>query len=583
MKADIINSVVNQYSNSDYNPFNKNGGAYYITRQTVSDIYEYNKREDVKKQRLLGLIIGNIALFSSLAAFLIFKTVPSGMSDRLNKLSKRLEERIGKEENNLFKRFYNNTLKATKRQIDRVKSINNYTTFKDLIFKDAMYKTSFTRKIHDGITKMFEKFSRRTVDRRYKFFENSYSNFSNEIDNLNKKIQDIDKIVTINGESKTVKEWMERANELRAVMTSNIGIGFSEQSRNARYNKLPKITENLEAKVKDSVLKNKKIDYSQISQTFLAEDVLAADKSKMNNEVKDIRVKITRNILDNYRDSIDLLNDIIFKIEPIDESAHESIEFIKNELRVYKKMKGITEASFRQSKNESLIKYLDSLSKQIENSKFKYDKQTIDEINKDIDGIKSVIWAPKGAMQELLTIYKNILPEKSYKKLRSKSEVVTKNLDIALNTEVNDFFDKYRDLKLGSAFTDVLFSMVVPVATAGLSLTFADDKDKRVSALLKYGIPIVGGITTTFMFALNLVSGFKGLFFGLLSSIVLNDIGDALDKFRLNVKKREQLKLHKFDNIKSDIIQFRAKERMDKVVPIESAKDEKIEPEAKKA
>ena len=76
-----------------------------------------------------------------------------------------------------------------------------------------------------------------------------------------------------------------------------------------------------------------------------------------------------------------------------------------------------------------------------------------------------------------------------------------------------------------------------------MALGLADNKDERVSATLKYGIPAVGGITTALVLTSNLVSGFAGMGLGLLSSFVLNEAGNTVDKFRKNViKHREYLK-----------------------------------------
>ena len=143
----------------------------------------------------------------------------------------------------------------------------------------------------------------------------------------------------------------------------------------------------------------------------------------------------------------------------------------------------------------------------------------------------------KGEFQDLLTIYKNILPEKEYVKIRSEVNSVTGKLDKAISTETDEFFDKIRDLKLGAAPTDVL-TILTSLGSVGLGLSMAKDRDDRISASLKYGIPVVGGIATTLIMTASLVSGFKGMAAGILSSFLLSEMGDAADKFRKNAKKR---------------------------------------------
>ena len=76
----MINRVtdsVKTYVHSDYNPFNKDGGAYYITKQTLEDIYEDNKKKEVRRHKALGLVIGNLALFTALGTFVLFSRAKS--------------------------------------------------------------------------------------------------------------------------------------------------------------------------------------------------------------------------------------------------------------------------------------------------------------------------------------------------------------------------------------------------------------------------------------------------------------------------------------------------------------------------
>ena len=60
------------------------------------------------------------------------------------------------------------------------------------------------------------------------------------------------------------------------------------------------------------------------------------------------------------------------------------------------------------------------------------------------------------------------------------------------------------------------------------------DKDERISASLKYGIPAVGAIATSLYSTAKLVSGGKSLALGLISGWVMNIIGNYVDKTRKN-------------------------------------------------
>ena len=147
MKNNVIDNVRIYYTNSDYNPFNKNSGAYYITRQTAEDIFEANKKKEVQREKALGLIISNIALVSAVGGYALFKGLPGGTYKKLSKFGQKLEEKIGTGVNSSFAKLYNSLLKGTRQGIEKTRSINNFTTFKDLLFKNIMYKTKFTAKI----------------------------------------------------------------------------------------------------------------------------------------------------------------------------------------------------------------------------------------------------------------------------------------------------------------------------------------------------------------------------------------------------------------------------------------------------
>ena len=54
-------------------------------------------------------------------------------------------------------------VKILDKVLSRSEAINNFTSFKDMLFKNLMNFSKFTGKIHDNITKLFEKIGRQTV------------------------------------------------------------------------------------------------------------------------------------------------------------------------------------------------------------------------------------------------------------------------------------------------------------------------------------------------------------------------------------------------------------------------------------
>ena len=123
------------------------------------------------------------------------------------------------------------------------------------------------------------------------------------------------------------------------------------------------------------------------------------------------------------------------------------------------------------------------------------------------------------------------MPRSEYLKLKKQVQNAVKSLDHSIDTETNKYFDKARDLKLGAAPTDVI-SILGTVGAVGWFLGKSKDKDEKISASLKYGIPAVGAIATSLYCTARLISGGKALLFGLLSGWAINKVGVFTDQVR---------------------------------------------------
>ena len=137
-----------------------------------------------------------------------------------------------------------------------------------------------------------------------------------------------------------------------------------------------------------------------------------------------------------------------------------------------------------------------------------------------------------------MTAYKEILPRKEYLKLKSRVNSAVRSLDKSIDIETNQYFDKARDLRLGSAPTDVL-SILMTGGAVGYYLNKSDNKDEKCSVAIKYGIPAIGAIATSLYCTARLVSGGKAMFFGLISGWLMNKAGvlvdDARKKYSIDV------------------------------------------------
>ena len=115
---------------------------------------------------------------------------------------------------------------------------------------------------------------------------------------------------------------------------------------------------------------------------------------------------------------------------------------------------------------------------------------------------------------------------KALKKTVKKSDKVLKNANFK---ECSEYFDKKRDLKLGSAPTDIVTAATL-LGVSGVAIASAEDKKKRISRLVTGIIPTVSGVGVSLGMAAGLVSGGKSLIYGLLSTLILNRLGILVDK-----------------------------------------------------
>lgn len=547
----MVSSVQqNVITASVQNPFaeRKNDGSYYISAKTARDIFVTAEKNNEKKSLKTGLIIAGSAVAAALGVFLVVKGIPKNTYKWLQKWSQRLEEKVNKRklngESGPVTSFYNSLFKNINSLTDKSRGLNNVGTLKDLMFTELMYKNKTAKKVHNKITSLFERLARHSVNNAYKTSDEKFIKLFTSYENINKEILSANpnREITVNGITKKAFEWVEELNLRRNNIQNALNVGFGKSARNNRYRKMKKADEGLEDKVWQ-VLTDKADDKraDKVLTTFIAEDLLAADKMAITRTVDLSRNRITHNILDNYNVSKHALDNIASFVDPSDKVSSDLLKALRSNLSSYKKLSGPYEAEIRANVNKQIIDTLQLLAKRLSKASetFGYDKNAVDQVRVYVDEIINTLGTTsKGEFQELLTMYKALLPYDKYVKLRNNTNKAIHKFDKAIKTENDLFFDKLRDLKLGSGPTDVL-SLISSVGTVALGLSLSDTKDERISALLKYGIPVIGGVGTSIAMTVGLVSGVKSIIYGFLSSMVINRIGTSIDKYRKEYNKKQ--------------------------------------------
>ena len=156
--------------------------------------------------------------------------------------------------------------------------------------------------------------------------------------------------------------------------------------------------------------------------------------------------------------------------------------------------------------------------------------QAVDAICGNKEGVK-------GTYNELIDILSTELSSEEIKLLKNTAEKTEKSLRSANFSECSEYFDKKRDLILGSAPTDIVTAAAL-LGGSGIALASAGNKDERISETITNTVPIVAGVGTNTILTSMLVAGPKGLIISGIIGGIISLIGSGTDHIRLNAKAK---------------------------------------------
>ena len=491
-----------------------------------------------KPKRIISPSAITIATLASVASIVMLSR---GFQKNANKYLNRFKDYLGRKQEKSFlqdsnqkAKFYEFSIRRVNSFIKKTESLNNITSAKDILFMKLMYKSEPTKKIHQSITEYFEKLSRKTVLDSYKRTANNFDSMNKTFDKLDELIikNSGEEVVEFKGKKYTKKELVKLAKDYRETANIVLTSFMSEESMKTRYKYINDVTDTLysrfwEASFKDFWSKNNKFKRKEMWQTFIAAEQIKGNKTQLAEWSAIARNALTYNNTDRSEQIysyIKKLDGIIPLNDKTGMDILERIEWFTKHPEAFKDNKELFLKELGKLQSHKINAPDENLAKTQEQTKQSYIK-IIRELSDE---------HATGFIQDMLSIYYKISPyelEKSGASMAVKKAV--ESFDKSVDYECVEFFDKVRDLKLGSAPTDVLTIIFSFIAlTSGLG--YAKNKDSRTSIMLKSGIPLVGGIAATMYSATKLVSGGKSLLFGFLSGIVLNQIGKVADAIRNN-------------------------------------------------
>lgn len=502
------------------------------------DSFEAKQTEE-KQTKKLGKTIAFSALGAGAAILFLMRGLPKNAYKTIEKWTEKLENKLNKQRQNgqvgKFEEFYTFTLNKLNKFLEKAKSINNFVSIKDISFEKLMSKTKVTQKIHSKITEVYEKIGRHTVQK-------SYDKAKTRINGLFQTFEDYDEKILSNVknkndlvEGKTVENWLDDVEDYKTLIRRTWNANCGQRARDARFKTMKDDVATLSDDVWEATVGNlKNLKQKKMYETFIAEEMLAGKKLRLINETRQARFIITRDIDDIYNSSLDIIRHITTFIKTKDTGSRQIIKDLRLKLESWKKLSGPSEKANRLKLNAEINEMLNKLSQSINENKniHGYNTETVNQLVSNIQDINKIMGENgKGALQEMLTIYKKILPREDYLKLKQHVNKTVKDIDNAITKETDNFFDMNRDLKLGSAPTDIL-SILAAIGAVGAGLSKSENKDQQQSVLLRAGIPAIGAIATSLYFSASLVSGGRSMLYGAISGLAISKAGSMLDEYR---------------------------------------------------
>ncbi|MCI1273319.1 MAG: hypothetical protein LKG27_02655 [Clostridiaceae bacterium] len=544
-------------SKSAYADFSNNKNQFLFTSPQSGDEFTLSEDKKGKKKSKKALIIASTVAGTVLVVLGFVSGLHKGAYKWLEKLRGHLNQKMStkgaREKSEQAKQFYRVILSGVNHFLEKAESLNNFHSLKIISMKKSMCafsnstpKNAFgrgARKVYEGITNFFEKISRRTVLSSYKKSDKTLNKMLKYTEKINSKlnITNPSQQFTINGVTKTKEEWVKEIERHLASVKTGYKSNFKGSALDDRYNRMHNVMSDLDVRFWDASLNPKgfrrNFTSREMYQSFLAHNLVVEDRTKLINEVSQFRRGITNDITDITTGIKSSLSEVENAINPKDSKSIEQITILKAHLKEYANLSGNNEVTNRAKLADTLKDDFKALQDRISENSGLYDSDVPDRIITKLGDTSALLEdTKKGEIQEILTIYKEILPRKDYIKMRNKICSFNKSLHKSINLECAQFFDKMRDLAMGSApleVSDILFG-VVPLS---YFLIRAKDNDKRKSISLKYGIPALTSLGTIVYCTTSLLSGGKAMAFGIITGYLTHKIGKFADKYRLEHKK----------------------------------------------
>lgn len=532
-------------------------------QEAVDTIEITNEKEtkSKKKKILFGSTLASAIFTTGIVSLFLLKGFHGSSFSKLSRLSEKLTRNLqGKNQKpkDLITKTSYFVRKGTKKTTESLEATANFTAIKDWICNKIFRTNKVTSKFADSTTAGFKKVVDKTMGKQYDKVEVRVKDLTSLLKHYNseylRNIKPEDKLakITIKGQTKTLEEWLNILSKQGHRLETEFDKSFSLGARRIRDKKRISLLADLPEKIGERFFKNKTSLFNpQNYKSYATEELSKEAKEELQKEILKARKNITNNI-NTIHDSIrSSLSHFAQGIKPDDEASRKSIQELKQLFESFKNCSGENEAKIRDKISKEIAETVDKIIKSTQTNSA-YTQAEKDNMLKIISEIKETVLSTgagsKGSLEEIMTILnglkkskikingEKILTEEQYKELLKLSGNIRKNLNKATEMEINEYFIKQAEMKIGSSPTDVL-SVLFPIGVGAYTIGSGDSKDEKISATLTTCIPLVGSFATFVYGTTKMLSGVKNLGVTFISGIALKIIGNTCDKLYQKYKK----------------------------------------------
>lgn len=470
-----------------------------------------------------------------------FPKLSNYLTKRLNNISAKIQELKAKSQMTKAEMVYLDSLQKSKKNLNAAKGLLlNTGPLKDVLFEKILRKVGLG-KVCNKVTGFFERMAVKMTSIAYKKSNSAFVLMKDSFAQANKNLlatSDKSKVVTINGASKTVAEWLGTANKKLSEI-DNAYDSFRPQAVSKRYKWLSKQFNGLGDIVFDKTYGNlKKFLTTPKSWTsFITEDLASPVKIRFARNISNKKRIITNTRTDAAKE----LEKVVSNIESSLDMTHKgSVDLLKQLKKVIGEFTSVNNPASKESVIESLNQIILDSKNVLTDSEAKYSSITSKKISKSLGNLRYIISTDKkGKVEELLDIYKHLLSKEDYAALKKSVEKSRVAINNAVDTESDKFVDKMRDLKSGSALSDVGIGLLFPLGSTAVAMSMADTKEKKRSVGLNLGIPLLVGLATSMVGTVAMLAAGPSMALGLITSTITNQICSRVDD-RLKKKDAEK-------------------------------------------